>query len=326
MAETVTQTAPAATNGAGTQPQPTSTQPVGTQPTSQTSQATATPTSYKFGGKEYASVEDLGKAYEAANSELGKWTQKHGDLEKQYQQTSKVAQQWNDWWKTVQPLWGDDVEDVLRRKLSGGQQPQQRQAQPQQTPQPQQAGQEGGQFKGFEYLTPAEQFTKFREMLAGELQTQLQAERQQMAQQLSQVLQQKEQYYQQYLNNYQTLQRRALEQKLKNPDFNIDAVMEQAAKAISGGMDPIELGQQLLSAADFQNQIDKAKKEAYEMGKKDLEQEQKNKQVAVIPSQSGQAPTYKVPQGTNIKKGFLGLRENAAQNLVSKFPNVFAGE
>ena len=78
----------------------------------------------KFGGKEYGSVEDLGKAYESAQSELGKWTQQHGDLQKKYDEAQTQAQRWNEWWQTVQPLWGDDVESVLRAKLTGqGRQP-----------------------------------------------------------------------------------------------------------------------------------------------------------------------------------------------------------
>ena len=38
----------------------------------------------EYGGKKYATSEELGKAYEAAQAELGKWTQQHGDLEKKY--------------------------------------------------------------------------------------------------------------------------------------------------------------------------------------------------------------------------------------------------
>ena len=72
----------------------------------------------KFGGKEYGSVDDLGKAYESLPSEHGKWTQQHGDLQKKYDEAQTQAQRWNEWWQTVQPLWGDDVEAVLRAKLT----------------------------------------------------------------------------------------------------------------------------------------------------------------------------------------------------------------
>ena len=77
---------------------------------------------YAFGGKTYGSVDELGKAYESAQGELGKWTQQYGDIEKKYKEAEKHverATKWDEWWKTIQPLWGEDVENFLRQKLPG---------------------------------------------------------------------------------------------------------------------------------------------------------------------------------------------------------------
>lgn len=348
---TTTQAAPAAQTASPSTSQPSvnGAQTQGTQPATTTAPQTGDQ-SYRFGGKEYKSVEDLGKAYEAANSELGKWTQKHGDLEKQYQQTNQHLGQWNQWWKTVEPLWGQDVEGLLQQKLQKAQQQgltgqaamnqamQQTQQQIAQQGQNGQNGQNGqtsqtgqngqqpqDQFQGWEYLTPQQQYGKFRDLMGQELGQRLQQERQLMQQQTGQYLQQKEQWYQQYLSNHLSLLRRALENKLKDPNYNIDAVMEHAAKAISGQIDPMELGQQLLSAAEFQNRLEQAKKEAYEAGKADQVQQAANKSMGTVPT--GTTPVFKMPVNTNPKKGFLGLRESAAQALINKVgPQAFSGE
>lgn len=331
MAETATATPAASTAGGTSASTPASTS-VGTQSASN-GQATATPASqsYNFGGKTYNSVDDLGKAYEAANSELGKWTQKHGDLEKQYKQYENQLGQWTNWWKTVEPLWGQDVESLLHQKLTRGQpgyaQQQQAIQQYQQQQNQQQNGQQGQQrnpYEGYELMQPAEQFAKFRESYTNELAQAFNQRLGQMQNQFNTQLQQKEQWYQQYLSNHFSLLRRALEQKFADPNFNIDAVMEQAAKAIAGQMDPIDLGKQLLSAATFDTQSEKIRKDAYEMGKKDAETAATNKSMETVTPGSAAAPAFKMPLNTNPRRGFAALRESAGQAVAQKFgPQIF---
>ena len=273
----------------------------------------------KFGGKEYGSVEDLGKAYESAQSELGKWTQQHGDLQKKYDEAQTQAQRWNEWWQTVQPLWGDDVESVLRAKLTGqGRQPAQQVQQQVSQGQPSR-----NTFEEFDGLPVAEQFGRFRQMLGQELAQNVNQALGQFAQAMNTTLANKEQWYQTYLTNHLSLLRKALERKAQDPTFNVDKVMEQAAKAIGGQMDPIMLGEQLLQATSFEAQIEAAKKAAYEQGKKDYEQEVANKKLETAPTQAGGAPVDKLPTSGG-KSGFGSLRQQAANALAQKFgPSIF---
>lgn len=277
---------------------------------------------YKFGGKEYKSVDEVGKAYENAQSELGKWTQQYGDLRRQYEDVSGQKKRWDEWWKTVQPLWGDDVEDVLRRKLTG--QAQAAGATPQQAQQ--MAGQAMQQMaEQYDFYTPEGQ-QRFRQSLMQDIGKYANSQLAQVVNAVNQTFQQKEQWYSTYLQNHLSLLRRALEQKLRDPNFNVDAVMENAARAIAGQIDPIELGQQLITAQQFQGRLDEAKKSAYEQGKKDFEQEAKNKQQEMVPVFNTQTPTFKVPNN-GTRHGLHTLREKAAQSIAKTFgPSWFTGE
>lgn len=280
--------------------------------------------SLKYGGKEYGSVEDLGKAYEAAQAELGKWTQQHGDLKKQYDEAAVLADQarkWQEWWQTVQPLWGDDVESLLRQKLTGGQPQRQVQPNAQQVAAAAAIAQQAGKnpYEDFESLPVSEQFGRFKNMLGQELNQYLTQVFGQFAQNLNQSLAQKEQWYQSYLTNHLSLLRKALEKKAQDPNFNVDKVMEQAAKAIGGQIDPIVLGEQLLQATSFESQMEAAKKAAYDQGKRDFEQELANKKIEAAPAVAGGAPAYKVPHAGGNRAGFGSLRQQAANALAEKF-------
>ena len=288
-----------------------------TTPTPETPQASPV----KVGGKEYASWDEVGKAYESLQSEHGKWTQKYGDLERQYKDTAtqaQMAEQWNQWWSRVQPLWGDDVEALLRQKATGGQ------AAQRQAPQAQMQQPQATAFEGFETLSPQEQYSRLAQTVEQKLQeqfgTQYQQQLAQLANAVQRTLDQKEQWYQTYLTNHLGLMRRALEQKLRDPNFDVDAVMENAAKALGGQIDPIELGQQLIAASGAQSRIDQAKKEAYEQAKRDLEQAQKNKQMETVPT-VGSSPVFKFSPGgaTTGRKGLASMRQSAAESLFNKF-------
>lgn len=294
--------------------------------------AAQTPQTYKFGGKEYSSVDDLGKAYEAVQSEYGKWTSEYDKLKKQYEDTNGKATKWEEWWKTVAPLWGEDVEDFLRRKLTHqgrqGQTVQQQVSQQMHSQQRQQeipttaaqyaAQQQQQTPETFDFYRP-EEITRFKQNLANDLTNQFNAQLGQVVQGLNQALAQKEQWYQQYLSNHLSLMRRAFEQKIQDPSFNVDAVMEQAAKAIGGQVDPIELGKQLIDAQTFAARLETAKKDAYAQGKKDFEQEVANKKQEVV-TPNVAVPKFTVPTTPNgTRRGLHTLRETVAESLVKKF-------
>lgn len=269
------------------------------------------PTTYAFGGKTYDTVDALGKAYESLQSEHGKWTNKYGDLEKQYKDANEKVQKWGDWWGRVQPHWGDDVEALLRAKSEGKAAPTQRAAQPVQAQ---------DQFAGFELLSPQEQYGKMQQMMSEDLGKQFSGRLGDLARAVQDTLTQKEQWYTTYLQNHLGLLRKALEKKFENPAFNIDQTMEMAAKAIGGQMDPILLGQQLIDAQTFQTQLEAAKKAAYTQGKKDFEQELANKKQEIVPP-TGVVPTYKMPGiGANGKRqGLASMRQTAAENIFKRF-------
>ena len=206
--------------------------------------------------------------------------------------------------------------------MSGQAQPQQAQAQPQHT----------NGFEGYEMLQPEQQAQRVRDAIVAELAPQYQQQVKVLQDQWLNHLAQREQYYQQYLTNHLGLMRRALEEKVRNPNFDVDAVMEQAAKAIGGQIDPLTLGQQLLTAASYQSQLDAEKKKAYEQAKQDFELAEKNKKIEGVPAGTGAAPTYKIPAGVtpgaNGKNPGLGsLRERAAEAIYKNFgPQWFRNE
>lgn len=286
----------------------------------------AQPTAYTFGGKTYNSVDDLGKAYEKLQSEHGKWTQQYGDLRKQYDTVADQAKKWNDWWSGIQPLWGPDVERLLEQKLSGAHGPAaQRQAQQQVSAMAQQAG-VPDPFEGYELLSPREQFSRFRDLAYQEMGGAVQQQMAALANAVQQTLAQKEQWYQTYLNNHLSLLRKALEHKQLDPNFDIDKTMELAAQAIGGQIDPIQLGQQLISAASLQSEMEKAKKAAYEAGKTDAMQEAENKAKEAVPTFGSPPQIYKVPDtpNTNGRNSITRWRQNAYDNLTRKFGPTWA--
>lgn len=276
------------------------------------------PKGYTYGGKTYGTPEELGKAYESVNAELGKWTQQYGDLDKRYKDTETNLNRWNEWWKTIQPLWGQDVEEFLYKKLNGSGQARpaaQERAQAQATAQAIEDA-----FDGFESLAPREQATRISQHIREELGQAFMGQLANLAKAVNDTLVAKENWYQQYLTNHLGLLRKALEAKFQNPQFDIDKTLEMAAQALGGQIDPLRLGQQLIDASTFEAQLEAAKKAAYEQGRKDFETEAKNKNQEAVPPTVGGPPKYKLPvaQATH-RTGLLGRRETAAETIFKKF-------
>lgn len=286
----------------------------------------AVPQSYRVGDKEYASADELVKAHEHLNSELGKRSTELDTYKRQLDETSRQYGKWQQWWTDVAPYWGPEIDAYLVQKaqrLINGQ------AAPAQVAQPQQmnGATRSMEAAGYDFLKP-EDVQKFRMDLFNELGTAYRTHLGQILAGIDQALQAKEKYYQSYLTNHLSLLRRAMERKMQDPTFDVDAVMEQAVKAIGGQVDPIQLGQQLLDAATFQQKIDQARKEAYESGKKDYEQELKNKQQETVPAISSATP-MKVSSpmaAPGSIKNLDTLRHAAAENIIKKFgAGVFTG-
>lgn len=287
----------------------------------------------QFGGKSYGSVEELGKAYEGAQSELGKWTQQHGDLSKQHDDLRKQydqaqalagqAAQWTDWWEKIKPYWGQDVQDLIRQKIEG--QSTRRESVSAPTNGAELAAKA---FEGFDLLRPDEQAMRIKQAVAEELVGPLREWQAQFTKAHNDGLAKREDWYQKYISNYFSLFRKAMDKKIADPSFDIDKTMEQAVKAMGGQLDPFELGQQMLAGADYASALEKARKEAYAQGKLDLEQEIKNKKIETVPVGSSAPPVFRAPvtpPGTRL--GLGTLRQRAAESMAQKFgAGLFTGE
>ena len=90
---------------------------------------------------------------------------------------------------------------------------------------------------------------------------------------------------------------------------------------MSGEIDPLDLGSQLLSAAELQSRLEETKQSSYAQGKKDAEQEYANKKLETVPVNSGGPLVYKRSEKPAVasRQGFGPMRQRAAENLVKKF-------
>lgn len=72
--------------------------------------------------------------------------------------------------------------------------------------------------------------------------------------------------------------------------------------------------------------MDAAKKEAYDLGKRDLEQELANKKQETPPPTASMPKFMQPAVSTGPRKGLHTLREKAAENIFKQFgPQWFAG-
>jgi hypothetical protein len=287
----------------------------------------ATPASTGAGaspwGDKFKSAEDAWKAYQQLESKLGEQGNMLGEYRKAYealvprqQEYEKAVQAWDQWYKKdIAPNWNDIQKFLATPK---GQKVVQQQAQ--------QTVQQNAQdwSAGWENLSPQQQAERLQRASIMEIGGALKPALEQWASAFQNKYQQDIQAKEAYFNNYLNLYRRVMDMKLANPTLDIDTVLDQAVKVLSGQQDPIELGKTL---ATMNVDRESYAKQVLENARKDWEQELKNKELASVnPVAGGEPPVFKVGSAAPGKRGLASMREDVAKQILEKHgPGVFRG-
>lgn len=191
-------------------------------------------------------IDEVARAYGEAHKQLGSLNNDLGTYKKTIEQLTpyqQAVQQWNEWWKGIEPDW-KDVEEYLRTKRSGGKG----------TPQPQTdatAGLDPNLFQNWHTLDPQQQARTLLETLTGQLQNTFggyKTELQQFLENKEKAFQAALQKQQQDTQNYLNVWQRVWEAKQKNPSLDTTKMIEEAMAIVSGKRDPLDLGMQLTTA------------------------------------------------------------------------------
>lgn len=272
----------------------------------------------------FKSDEELWNAYGSLEKKLGEQGNQLGQYRQALEQYAgqageyeRAVQAWDQWFKStgLADSWGD-VQKFLQTKQG-------RQAVAQTAQQlgvSQQAGSPDWA-ADWDTLAPGQQAQRLREVALTEIASALTPaitnwQRQFMGQ-YQQDLEQREKYYQNYLNLY----RRVMDMRMRDPNLDVDKVLDQAIGVLSGNMDPIELGKYLATAgSNTQAQI----KAAVEQARKDWDTEQQNKTMASLDPKNGQPPAFRRPSAGTTRAGLATMREGVAQQIMEKHgPGVF---
>jgi hypothetical protein len=308
---TQTAPAPAAGTGAG-------------QAAGQAAPAT-TGTSEPTWGQKFKSADDLWSAYGSLEKKLGEQGNELGQYRQAFEGTArekaeyeKAVKAWADWYS--KEIGGDAEMAEVKRFLSTRKGKQAAQQMAQATGAQTQAT--GDWTHDWETLSPQQQAQRLREIsiqeIAGALTPALQNWQKQFVEQTNQQIAQKEAYF----NNYLNLYRKVMDMRLQNPSLDVDAVLDQAVKVLGGQVDPIELGKQLATMSQDKESYAKA---MLDQGRKDWDQEQKNKELAAVqPKAGGTPPVFKLANAGTTKGGLASLRESVAQKILEQHgPSVF---
>lgn len=273
-------------------------------------------------GEKFKSAEDAWKSYQALESKLGEQGNMLGEYKKAYealvprhQEYEKAVQAWDQWYKKdIAPNWND-----IQKYLGSKQGRQAVQQATQQTTQQNAADWSAG----WDTLTPQQQAERLQRASIMEIGGALKPALEQWANAFQQKYQQDIQQKEAYFNNYLNLYRRVMDMKMANPSLDIDNVLDQAVKVLSGQQDPIELGKTL---ATMNVDREAYAKQLVEKARKDWETEQHNKELAsVTPVAGGEPPAFKVGSATpGTRRGLASMREDVAKRILEQHgPSVF---
>ena len=270
---------------------------------------------FKNADEAWKGYQELEKRLGTQGNELGNYKTAYTDVSGKAQEYDKAVTAWDDWFKkTIGPNW-DDIEKFLKTK-EGKQAAAQLTGQPQGNQPVHDAGSPQSWSEGWETMSPQQQAQRIQQaavtQIANALAPSLRQWQTGFTEQYQKDMASKEQYYQNYLNLY----RRVMDMRMKDPTLDVDAVLDNAVKVLSGGADPIEVGRTLTTMG--------GDKEAYgkEMVAKariDWENEQKNKQMSAVQPQGGNSPAFKMPSaGTGTKGGLATMRESVLKQILEK--------
>jgi hypothetical protein len=290
---------------AGVQPQ--SQQPTGQQPTGQQAAADAAwNAKFKSPDEMWQSYGELEKRLGTQGNDLGTYKKAYDELAARAEDYQKAAKAWDEWYKKdLQPHWSD-IDRMIKSKngRSGQQQPQGQQ----------QTTQDWA--KDWDTFTPQQQAALLQQNaiqeIAGALGPALQNWQKQFTDAVKQEIGAKEQYF----NNYLNLYRKVMDMRLQDPTLDIDSVLDQAVKVLSGNADPIELGKTL---ATMTSDRDSYAKTMVEKARADWEIQ------SATPAAGGTPPVFRVSSAGNQNgRGLASLRENVANKILEKHgPQVF---
>lgn len=269
-----------------------------------------------WGGK-FESPEKLWDSYGSLEKKLGEQGGLLGEYKKAYEalynrynEYENSVREWDRWYKdNLAPHW-----ERIKGIINGQQQGQAQQGQ---------AGQAtaADYYRDWGNLQPHEQAQRMQyavaQGLVQGLVPQLKHWQENALKQMNDTLAQREQYY----NNYLTLYRKVMDMRMADPSLDIDSVLDNAVRLMSGQQDPIDVGKTLATMG-----LDKEAyaKKAVEQAKRDWEQEQKNKQMATVQPAAGRPPVFKNPATVDTRRGLSGLRESVVQKVLEKHgPSVF---
>lgn len=272
--------------------------------------------------QKFKSDDDLWKAYGELESklgqqgnELGQYRNAYDTLNKDLGEHQKAVKAWDQWYRETLANDWDDVQKYLSTKR--GKQVAQNVAQS--TGATTNATQNWSE--GWDTLSPQQQATRLREVavqeIAGALTPALQNWQKQFGDSVQKNIADKEAYF----NNYLNLYRKVMDMRIKNPNLDVDAVLDQAVNVLGGKIDPIELGRTLATASQDREAY---AKQMLEQARKDWEQEQENKKLAAIQPQAGGTPPVFKTNASNSKNGLGGMREQVAKAILEKHgPTAF---
>jgi uncharacterized protein YukE len=259
----------------------------------------------------WKSYSELEKRLGTQGQELGNYKQAYEQLGTKATEYEKAVRAWDAWYKSDIAPNMEDFQAFLKTK-QGKQAAQALTGQSNQQAATQQVQE---WMQGWDGMTPQQQanalYQASLQQIASSLAPALQNWQKQFTEKFQRDVAEKEQYF----NNYLNLYRRVMDMRMQNPNLDVDQVLDQAVKVLSGQQDPIELGKTL---ATLTSDRDAAIKEAVEKARKDWETEQQNKNLATVRPTAGNPPAFKLPSAGSSKRGLASMREDVAKQILEK--------
>ena len=267
---------------------------------------------FKSADEMFQSYSELEKKLGTQGNELGTYRNAYEQAMGQAQQYQAAVQAWDKWFKDagLDKRWSDVEKFLKANQTAAGQQQTQQQV--------------ADWTANWDTMSPQQQAQALQQVSVREIASALAPSLQQWQQQFTENMQKEISSKEAYFNNYLTLYRRVMDMRMQNPDLDVDKVLDQAVRVLSGQQDPIELGRTL---ATMETDKETYGKQLLEKARQDWETEQRNKEMtAVRPSIGGTPPAFKMPSA-GIKRGDLSqMREGVAKAILDKHgPQAFTG-
>ncbi|MFQ5757182.1 MAG: hypothetical protein ACE5H7_13980 [Acidiferrobacterales bacterium] len=241
-------------------------------------------------------------------------TQELAEQRRQFEEASKAAEEaakqygspeeWARFWQQIQPHW-DTFVKWNQAQQSGA-------TSPAKTPTQTTASSPGDDFwTNWDILQPQEQAQRLSQIVAQNVLNQIN-------QQYVPQIQKQFQDYDQYQKNYMTMWRRAFEQKLQDPNIDLDRIFQTAVDMQTGKLDPLDAARQLsVTPEESQQKFEKTLEERLAQERAKWEEEQQAK-AKTIPLAGGIGPAAFQPV-EDAPKTAQEAKERALNAVVDKY-------